>query len=186
MDVFSWVKSSCARHGLSLKGSIIASLVCLSPAAFSALPAIPSSGTCAMLTRSEIPFGINVSSDGDAGYPFSGITTLTFTSATSGSASSLDINVNYNTDDGPDVRNWGLAQNLPFTVTPMVDGVTGIAGGYLLRTSPYSSRFFDVNGQLQQGTDNYPSAVLHVFPVNGGRTLLVQGGDYPFTGVCQF
>lgn len=167
--------------------SLVSLLLLASSSAYSALPTMPSSGTCAMLSRYEIPFGIDVAARGSDGYPFSSLTTFTFTSATAGTFSSLDVSIDFRTTDGPTARNWGLARDVAFTLTPMEDGVTGIAGGYLMQTVAYDSSFFNTTGELLQGdSEALPQSVIHVFPVNGGRTLLMQGGSFPFTGVCQF
>lgn len=172
---------------IKLFKSFVVLLLSASSSAYAALPTMPSSGTCAMLSRYEIPFGIDVAARGNSGYPFSSLSTFTFTSATGGTFSSLDVGVNFQTSDGPTVRNWGLSRQVAFTLTPMEDGVTGISGGYLMQTAEHNASFFNETGELLQGEpEAMPEFIIHVFPVNGGRTLLMQGGSYPFTGVCQF
>ena len=183
-ELLSVDKSSSPRRWIRYFVSL---LLFASSSAYSALPTVPSSGTCAMLSRYEIPFGIDVEDLGNSGYPFSSLSTFTFTSATTGTFSSLDVAVNFQTSDGPTVRNWGLSRQVAFTLTPMEDGVTGISGGYLMRTAEHTAGFFNASGELLQGDSEAMSeSIVHVFPVNGGRTLLMQGGSYPFTGVCQF
>jgi len=152
-----------------------------------ALPSLPSTGTCAMLHRNEIPFGIDVGTLGAAGYGFSNVTTLTFTSSTAGTLSQLGTNVNYKTTDGPEIRNWGMLRNVAFTVTAMSDGTTGIAGGYIFNIAASTAQFFDhTTGALRGGTEAMAAEKWLVFPVNNGRTLLIQNGSYPSAGVCQF
>jgi hypothetical protein len=152
-----------------------------------ALPSLPSSGTCAMLHRDEIPFGIDVGTRGGAGFGFSSVTTITFTSRTAGTLSQLGTNVNYRTTDEPVIRNWGMLRNVTFTVTAMIDGTTGITGGYILETAASTAQFFDhATGALTGTTEAMDAQKWHVFPVNNGRTLLIQNGSYPTAGVCQF
>jgi len=157
------------------------------PSALATLPSLPSSGTCAMLSRDEIPFGINVGTLGNQGYGFSNVTTITFTSATGGTVSQLGTNVNYSTSDGPEVRNWGMVRNAAFTITAMTDGTTGIRGGYLLTLASSTASFFNhTTGALTSSTESLSAQTWHVFPVNNGRTLLIQNGSVPSAGVCQF
>jgi hypothetical protein len=140
-----------------------------------------------MILRDQIPYGIDVSALGNAGYGFSSIVTLTFTNSTSGTISNIGTNVNYRTSDAPEVRNWGMLRNVAFTITTMNDGTTGIAGGYLLTTTASTAQFFNhTTGALTGSTEALAAEKWHVFPVNNGRTLLIQGGTYPFAGVCQF
>lgn len=141
-----------------------------------------------MLSRYEVPFGVDTAADGNAIYPFSSLSTITFTSGSSGTFSSLDVNANYRSDSAPEIALWWSAKDVPFTVEAMIDGLTGISGGYLLKTEAYVASIFSAStGEIIEGaTQSVPAFKLHVFPSNNGRTLLFQGGDYPFTGVCQF
>lgn len=156
------------------------------PAA-AALPSLPSTGTCAMLHRDEIPFGIDFGTRGGAGFGFGSVTTITFTSRNAGTLSQLGTNVNYRTTDEPEIRNWGMLRNVPFTVTAMTDGTTDTTGGYVLDTAASTAQFFNhTTGALTNATEAIDAQKWLVFPVNNGRALLIQNGSYPTAGVCQF
>lgn len=152
-----------------LRAAVGALLVALLPmsSALAALPAMPSSGTCAMLVTQAVPFGANVGSTGygPTGYNITAV--LTFNSISFGTLEYYNTQVTY-TSNGIQVgtaTGTTPANPLQFSLTQS----TELTGSYVLTVT--------VNSQ---------TLAFNVTPTNGGKTLLIQGRTEPFSGVCQF
>ena len=159
--------------------------VFVSGTAYSAAP-MPSSGTCALMVRYEIPFGIDAATRGAGGYPFSTIGSVTFKGSGKGEVSVFDVNVDYSTQGSPMVRNWGITRG-SFSMEKLTDGINGVEGSYMMTVSSLKIRF--LNPQTAQLlSEVQPLDTLKVFamPANNGKTIFLQGATEPFTGVCQF
>lgn len=135
-------------------GGIGALMSLSAPSAF----AFPTSGTCAMLVTSPVPYGVSLPHS--EGYNI--LATLTFTSATTGTVNYVDARANYSTTGvsagTPEIGSF------PFTVA------TGpIPGSKTVTLNP----------------DGDPT-IANMYAVNGDRTILVQGSNDLFSGVCQF
>lgn len=120
--------------------------------------AFPTTGTCAMLVTQPVPYGASLPHS--TGYNI--LATLTFTSAVAGTVSYVSARANY--------------------------AITGISAG----TPEIGSFSFTVAAgpiagsktvTLNPGVD---SITAHMYAVNGDRTILVQGSNDLFSGVCQF
>lgn len=134
-------------------GGIGALMSLSAPSAF----AFPTSGTCAMLVTSPVPYGVSLPHS--EGYNI--LATLTFTSATTGTVNYVSARATYSTTGvsagTPEIGNF------PFTVAtgPIPDSKT-------ITLNPVDP------------------IIAHMYAVNGDRTILVQGSNDLFSGVCQF
>ena len=134
-------------------GGIGALMAMSAPSAF----AFPTSGTCAMLITSPVPYGVSLPHS--EGYNI--LATLTFTSATTGTVNYVSARANYSTTGvsagTPEIGSF------PFTVAagPIPDSKT-------ITLNPADP------------------TTAHMYAVNGDRTILVQGSNDLFSGVCQF
>jgi hypothetical protein len=168
---------------------ICASLLLVVTNAVYALPAMPSSGSCAFLITQPVPLGIT-------NYPFTGtgynlMGTLTFTSSSSGNLNMVAVNVTYRNSDSPVYEHSAVVNNFPFTITPMTNS-NGFSGGYVLKAiqSASSSAF-----KTTSPNTNLTNVVIYanLVPVNDGKSILMQltatkagEGPGPGSGVCQF
>jgi hypothetical protein len=122
--------------------------------------AFPTTGTCAMLVTQPVPYGATVPHS--TGYNI--LATLTFTSATAGTIEYVGARATYATTGitagAPNTGSW------PFT----------IAAGPIDGSKTFSF------------TDTAYSQTIsgNMYAVNGDRTILVQGANDLFSGVCQF
>ncbi len=137
-------------------GGMGALLLLSAPSAF----AFPTTGTCAMLVTQPVPYGASLPHS--TGYNI--LATLTFTSATAGTVEYVGARATYATTGvtvgTPETGSW------PFT----------IAAGPIAGSKTFS--FTDTT---------YGSTVTaNMYAVNGDRTILVQGANDLFSGVCQF
>jgi len=122
--------------------------------------AFPSTGTCAMLTTQPVPYGQTLPATNGANQ----LSTITFTSATAGTMSTNAVDATYTTN-GFVFGGSGFFTDVPFTLT-----AGPIAGSKTLTASFAAGVSFNAN----------------MYSVNGDKTILVQGKDDIFTGVCQF
>jgi len=168
---------------------LFASLLLVVTNAVYALPAMPSSGSCAFLITQPVPLGIT-------NYPFTGtgynlMGTLTFTSSSSGNLNMVAVNVTYRNSDSPVYEHSAVVNNFPFTITPMTNS-NGFSGGYVLKAiqSASSSAF-----KTTSPNTNLTNVVIYanLVPVNDGKSILMQltatkagEGPGPGSGVCQF
>jgi hypothetical protein len=168
---------------------ILVAIFVFSASIASALPAIPSSGTCAFLITQPVPLGITNYPFTGTGYNFMG--TLTFSSSNSGILNMVVVNVTYRNSDGPVYEHSAVLNNFPFTITPMTSS-NGFSGGYVLKaTQSASSSAFKTTSPL-----TYVSNVglyANIVPVNDGKSIFMQftattagEGPGPGSGVCQF
>lgn len=135
-------------------GGIGALMAMSAPSAF----AFPTSGTCAMLITSPVPYGVSLPHS--EGYNI--LATLTFTGATTGTVNYVSARATYSTT-GVSAGTPEIG-SVPFTVA-----AGPIPGSMTVTVNP--------------GVD---STTTHMVAVNGDRTILVQGGNDLFSGVCQF
>lgn len=82
-----------------------------------ALPAMPSSGTCAFLITQPVPFGISSFPYSGTGFKFMG--TLSFNNSTSGVMNGAFVNVTYTNQDSPQYEHSAILKNVPFKITSM-------------------------------------------------------------------
>lgn len=171
-----------------MKLRYILGLLCSLPtiAVAQALAPMPTSGSCSLMVRYEIPYGIDAAIRGAAGYPFTTLGTVTFKGDGKGDVATFDVNVDYSTRDYPTVRNWGLTRG-SFTVEKLKDGVNGIEGSYLLTVTSLTARYINPQSGASIGEETaaYPLKVI-ALPANNGKTIFLQGATEPFSGVCQF
>ena len=143
---------------LTVLGGMGALALLSAPSAF----AFPTTGTCAMLVTQPVPYGASLPHS--TGYNV--LATLTFTSATGGTINYVGVRANYATTGvsaSPDSTG-----SLPFTIA-----AGPIAG---------SKRF-----TFDDGLGSPDSIITaNMYAVNGDRTILVQGANDLFSGVCQF
>ena len=142
----------------SALGGMGALMLLSAPSAF----AFPTTGTCAMLVTQPVPYGASLPHS--TGYNI--LATLTFTSATGGTVSYVSRRATYTTT-GVSVGTT-YSGTFPFTIAT---GPAALVG------SKTFSFFDDVNG---------PTVSANMYAVNGDRTILVQGSNDLFSGVCQF
>ncbi len=128
------------------------------PSAF----AFPATGTCAMLVTKPVPYGATIPHS--TGYNI--LATLTFTSATTGTVSYVSVMANYTT--GGVSASPDSTGSFPFTITA---GPAALAG----------SKTFSFTD-----TVNASTVTANMYAVNGDKTILVQGANDLFSGVCQF
>ena len=120
--------------------------------------AFPTTGTCAMLVTQPVPYGAAVPHS--KGYNI--LATLTFTSAVGGTVSYVSARANY-TATGVSAGTPEIG-SFPFTVA-----AGPIAGSMTVTLNPGAG-----------------SITAHMYAVNGDKTILVQGSNDLFSGVCQF
>lgn len=164
---------------------LFASLLLLVTNAGYALPAMPSSGTCAFLITQPVPFGITSFPFKGTGYNVMG--TLSFNNSTSGIMNGVFVNVTYTNQDGPTYEHSAILKNVPFKITSMTDA-NGFSGGFILEGEGGSG--------YKTIAPNIPITVgifANVVPVNDGKSILMQlsarsagSGPGPGSGVCQF
>ena len=127
------------------------------PSAF----AFPTTGTCAMLVTQPVPYGATVPHE--KGYNI--LATLTFTGATTGTVSYVSARATYAT--------------------------TGVTAG----TAEIGSRLFTVAPGPIAGSMTFTlidtatppiNVIATMYAVNGDKTILIQGSNDLFSGVCQF
>jgi hypothetical protein len=161
----------------------------LSTSIANALPAMPSSGTCAFLITQPVPLVIKNYPFKGTGYNFMG--TLNFTNASSGIMNLVVVNVTYNNQDSPQYEHSVVANNVPFTVSQMTTS-NGFLGGFVLKAiqSPASTAFKTTTPTT---AINGIGLYANVVPVNEGKSILMQlsatkagEGPGPGSGVCQF
>lgn len=161
--------------------TLIAAIFSLSASIATALPQMPTSGTCAFLISNPIPYGLaDVNSYGETGFNFLG--TLTFNNATSASFSAHVVNVKYRTSGTPAVDTPGIVTNAPVTITPMTSA-NGFVGGYILNIKLTSA-----NVKVAKPFVGTQLMTMNAVPVNSGNSVLLQfsEGAEPGSGVCQF
>ena len=142
----------------SALGGMGALMLLSAPSAF----AFPTTGTCAMLVTQPVPYGATVPHS--KGYNI--LATLTFTSAAGGTVSYVSARATYDTT--------GVTAGTPETGTFPFTIATGPAA--LVGSKTFS--FTDTT---------YSSTVTaSMYAVNGDKTILVQGSNDLFSGVCQF
>ena len=129
------------------------------PSAF----AFPTTGTCAMLATQAVPYGADVFPPHEKGYNI--LATLTFTSATTGTVNYVNARATYAT--------------------------TGVTAG----TAEIGSRSFTVAPGPIPGSRTFTlidtaippiNVIATMYAVNGDKTILIQGSNDLFSGVCQF
>ena len=121
--------------------------------------AFPTTGTCAMLVTQPVPYGATVPHE----KAYNILATLTFTGATTGTVSYVSARANYATT-GVTAGTPEIGISLPFTIA------TGPIAG---------SKTFSF-------TDTGSTVTASMYAVNGDKTILVQGSNDLFSGVCQF
>jgi len=144
-------------------GALIAGML---PAtnAFAALPAFPTSGSCAMLVTQPVPYGASLPAN--AGYNMLAI--ITFTSATAATIEFVATRLNYATTGATVDPTHPSDAGVAVTITPVANGPTS---GRRISFTPTGS----------------PAALMaNAIAVNGGSTILIQGESDAFSGVCQF
>jgi hypothetical protein len=122
--------------------------------------AFPASGTCAMLVTQPVPYGATVPHS--SGYNI--LATFTFTGTGGGTINYAFVRATYaatGATPAGTTSNW----DIPFALT---DGPI-----------PGSKTFSFVGGGVGTVHGN-------MYAVNGDRTILVQGANHLFSGVCQF
>jgi len=157
------LKSSLKQRLLrAFAGGVLAAALLPASNAF-AVATFPSSGSCAMLVTIPVPFGENL----PASSPYNVLAVITFTSATAGT---IDYYVNRVTYD-----TGGITE-----ATPETGSSIAVAIAPLNPPAPSAARSitFTPTGGTQ--------IVANAIAVNGGNTILVQGQNQPFSGVCQF
>jgi len=174
--------------GIKMK-KLFTSLIFFVTSSVFALPAMPSSGSCAFLITQPVPLGITNFPFKGTGYNFMG--TLTFNNASSGMMDLIVVNVTYNNQDSPYYEHSGILNNAPFTITPMTAS-NGFSGGYLLKVTQGST----TTSSITSTPPTTPSKIelfANIVPVNDGKSILMQltatkvgGGTAPGSGVCQF
>jgi hypothetical protein len=154
-----------------------------------ALPAMPSTGSCAFLITQPVPLGITNFPFKGTGYNFLG--TLNFNNASSGVLNLVVVNVTYNNQDGPQYEHSAVINNAPFTITPMTSS-NGFSGGFVLKAIQSST-----TTAFKTTTPITPVSNIEIYanvvPVNDGKSILMQltatkagSGIGPGSGVCQF
>ena len=113
-------------------------------------------GTCAMLVTMPVPYGSSVPTT----HTFNILAAINFTNST---ISFNDVRATYATT-GTTFATANIGGPIAFTT-----GVGPIAGSQTITFNP-------VGGPL----------TANIYPVNGNNTVLVQGADDLFSGVCQF
>jgi hypothetical protein len=154
-----------------LGGALIAGLLPLTASA--ALPAFPTSGSCGMLVTMVAPVGATP----PFVKTFNILGVLNFTSATGGTVDYNFANINYDaTSPGIGMSTPAGAPHanaIPFTVASM--GASGPTGAKIIAFPDPAAPTYSMN--------------INAIAVNGGNTLLLQGGygsQFQFSGVCQF
>jgi hypothetical protein len=150
-----------------------------------ALPAMPSSGSCAFLITQPVPLGITIFPYKGTGYNIMG--TLSFSNSTTGVMNGVFVNVTYTNQDAPTYEHSAILKNVPFKVTAMTDA-NGFPGGYILEGEGGTSY-----KTISPNTSITVRIYVNVVPVNDGRSILMQlssrnagSGIGPGSGVCQF
>ncbi len=162
--------------------SIVFSLFWMTRSVASSSSSLPTSGSCAFLMTSAIPYGANI---GGGGYQtgYNGIGLITFSSATSGTLSLRIINPTFHTNDSPFIdTNGGIVDlnNFQMTITPMTAN-TGFVGGYTFtftgtrNGTPLSFEFTGV-------PSNSGKTIVFVSTTTGTALNPSTG---PASGVCQ-
>lgn len=144
-------------------------------------------GTCSMLVTSPVPFGVNTSDDTVPAFnsltvktpvPFqSDYNSLAVVNLTNNTISMHMVFVQYGSaapKQRPFVVGTASYTNVPFKIAagtlPGSQVVTGTLPATTVGGAPLAAIPFSMN----------------MVPVNGGQTLLIQGNNTPFSGVCQF
>ena len=142
---------------------------------------LPTSGSCAMLLTLPIPYGVSIGPGGyQTGYNIIGL--MTFTSATSATASLRIVNPSFQSSDSPYIDQNDIVdlQNLAVTISPMTAN-NGFVGGYV----------FTASGTLNGNPVGFQMVGV---PSNNGKTIMFVSttpgtsgspGLGPFSGVCQ-
>lgn len=155
-----------------------------------AAPALPTSGTCALLMTLPIPYGFdvasNVSSNNVRGALQTGynlIGQLTFLNSTSGKFSGRVVNPTFNSADSPFIAEDGGVtdiNDMNVTISPMSSS-NGFSGGYL----------FSFSGSLLGKAVGF---TLTGVSANSGKTIMLAStgsgqsnhpGLGPGSGLCQ-
>lgn len=144
-------------------GALIAGLIPVS-SAFAALPAFPTSGSCAMLVTKPVP--ITATFPVSATYNIFAI--LNFTSATAGTIDYTPTTVTYTANGSQTATNGGGGLGVAFAVATPPAAPAGVK----------MISFTDPNGG--------GVIAANAIAVNGGNTILLQGTNDGFSGVCQF
>ena len=172
------------NHGIKMKKLFVSFLLTITNAVY-ALPAMPSSGTCAFLITQPVPFGISNFPYRGTGYNFMG--TLSFSNSTSGFLNGVFVNVTYTSQNSPQYEHSAILKKVPFKITPMTD-LNGFSGGYIIEGSGGTGyKTISPNVPLEVGI------YANIIPVNDGKSILMQlsapssaSGPGPGSGVCQF
>jgi len=142
-----------------VSGALVAGLLPVSNAF--AVSTFPTSGSCAMLVTQPVPYGQTLPAN--KGYNM--LAVVTFTSATTGTFDVNEVRLNY-TATGTTVQQPGAIAGIPFAMTSLA---IPAQGKQLTFTAP--------GGQ---------QIIINGIAVNGGNTVLFQGINEGFSGVCQF
>jgi len=157
------LKSSLKQRLLcAFAGGVLAAALLPASNAF-AVSAFPSSGSCAMLVTIPVPYGENL----PASSPYNILAVITFTSATAGTIDYYANRVTYDTG--------GVTEAAAETGSGVAVAIASLAS-----PAPSAARSLTFTP-----TASSP-IVANAIAVNGGNTILVQGQNQPFSGVCQF
>lgn len=142
----------------SALGGMGALMLLSAPSAF----AFPATGTCAMLVTQPVPYG--ATDPHSKGYNI--LATLTFTSAMGGTVSYVSARATYATTGV--TAGTPETGSFPFTIAT---GPAALVG----------SKTFSFTDTVYGST-----VTANMYAVNGDKTILVQGANDLFSGVCQF
>ncbi len=157
------LKSSLKQRLLrAFAGGVLTAALLPASNAF-AVATFPSSGSCAMLVTMPVPFGKTLPAS--SGYNV--LAVITFTSATAGTIDYYVNRVIYDTG-GITEAAAETGSGIPVTIASLTPPAPSAAR---------SISFTPTLGSL---------IVANAIAVNGGNTVLVQGQNQPFSGVCQF
>ena len=146
----------------TVMGGMGALMLLSTPHAFAIFP---TSGTCAMLVTPPVPAGAVV----PLYDTYNVLAMLTFT----GAAGTIDfsaVGVEYNGGGAPHYPPFDELGSAPLAIT----------AGLLPSADSKTLSFYRIVG------DPGSLITINAFSVNGGRTILIQGANGPFSGVCQF
>lgn len=149
----------------------------------SSAPAIPSSGTCALLMTLPIPYGFNVATNDrpfTTGYNVIG--QITFLNSSTGKFSGRIVNPSFNTSNSPYITEGGILNlnNFDVNITAL-NSSSGFSGGYQ----------FNFSGTYQTQQIGF---TLTGVPANNGKTIMLVStgsgqannpGFGPGSGLCQ-
>jgi hypothetical protein len=133
-----------------------------------ALSTFPTSGSCAMLVTQPVPYGVPIVNGTPVTSGYNILAVITFTSATAATITFRITQLDYKTTGYTTNATHPSDTNLAVTLTAM--------------TAPSEGRTLSFTT-----TGTYASTITaNAVAVNGGNTVLIQGENTPFSGVCQF